>query len=97
MHDGTVRCGHIYEVQDSHLCAATADDFVQQVIRLETFQHKVHQLQSVQVCQAKEQLLQTLQQLASSAEKLNSLRIVWLRHVAGKVIDQRADTATHAN
>lgn len=58
------------------------------MISLEALQHKVHQFQSVQICETQHQLLKSLKQLAPGAEELQALGIVGLRHVAGKVIDQ---------
>lgn len=58
MHNGAMHCGHIHQIEHPHFGAAAADDLVQQVIRLVSFQYKVHQLESVKICQSQEQLLQ---------------------------------------
>lgn len=60
VHDGTVHGGHIHQVQHAHLGAATADDLVEQVIRLEALEHKIDQLQCMQICETQQQLLETL-------------------------------------
>lgn len=97
MHDGTMHGRHIDQIQYTHLGAATADNLVEQMIRLEALQHEIDQLQCVQIGETQQQLLESLQQLPAGAEELQSLRIVALRHVAGKVIDQGANASTHAD
>lgn len=97
MHDGAMHCRHIHQVEHAHFGAAAADDLVQQMVRLEALQHKVNELQCVQIGQAQHQLLEALQQLAAGAEQLDALGIVGLRHVAGEVIDQRSYALAHAN